>query len=143
LFGLHLAGNQPNPFVDPAKRWIAYGVVLDTNGDGRADVRFGMDKTDAVYRAWRTDLATGQTASRVGPPFGSTPKVDGAGRILDWYFPGDDFFGPTMAAFYYFAEPGEPMPRWYGWASMIEGGRIVSTDFAPDVGWLVEPPSPT
>ena len=145
-FSLHLAGDLPNLVPDPAKRWIAYGVVLDTNGDGVADVRIGMDQTGSGLRAWRTDLATGETTRKVGPPFasfGRTTNEGGAGRIVDWFFPGDDFVGPNMAKIYYSAKPGEPMPRAYGWASMIEGGRIVATDFAPDVGWLVEPPSPT
>ncbi|HMG31520.1 MAG TPA: hypothetical protein VK585_15520, partial [Jiangellaceae bacterium] len=26
--------------------------------------------------------------------------------------------------------------RFYAWASVISGGRIVATDFAPDVGWI-------
>ena len=26
--------------------------------------------------------------------------------------------------------------RLYAWASMIEDGRVVATDYAPDTGWL-------
>jgi hypothetical protein len=35
--------------------------------------------------------------------------------------------------------PGDRIPfpgRFYAWASVIEGGRVVATDYAPDVGWL-------
>jgi hypothetical protein len=39
VFGLRLAAEIPRPIADPADQWIAYGVVLDTNGDGTADVR--------------------------------------------------------------------------------------------------------
>lgn len=34
--------------------------------------------------------------------------------------------------------PG-PVDPFYVWASVIEDGRVVATDYAPDVGWLVEP----
>jgi hypothetical protein len=30
----------------------------------------------------------------------------------------------------------ETLPRFYAWASVIEDGRVVATDYAPDVGWL-------
>ncbi len=30
---------------------------------------------------------------------------------------------------------GDPF---YVWASVIENGRVVATDYAPDVGWLLE-----
>ena len=30
--------------------------------------------------------------------------------------------------------------RFYAWASVIQDGRVVATDCAPDVGWLL--PSP-
>ena len=32
--------------------------------------------------------------------------------------------------------------RFYAWASLIEAGRVVATDFAPDAGWLEEGPQP-
>ena len=35
-------------------------------------------------------------------------------------------------------DPGLVDP-FYVWASVIEDGRVVATDYAPDVGWLVEP----
>jgi hypothetical protein len=138
---LHLVGDVPDPAPDPWRRWIAYGFVLDTNGDGKADVRLGMDQTGAGSRAWQTDLATGETSVRAWPPNADLPNAGGPVRIVDWFLPGDTF-GDAQWAKLYYAAPGEVMPRAYGWASMIENGRIVATDYAPDVGWLAEPPNP-
>ena len=33
-------------------------------------------------------------------------------------------------------EPIEPEVRFYAWAGLIQQGRVVSMDFAPDVAWL-------
>jgi hypothetical protein len=31
-----------------------------------------------------------------------------------------------------------PLPdRFYAWASVIQNGRVVATDYAPDIGWIV------
>jgi hypothetical protein len=76
------------------------------------------------HRAWLTELVTGETVARVGGPYGM-----GAIRVDTW-FPGaqiDDggwFQGPLPGA------------RLYIWASLIEGGRVVATDYAPDSGWV-------
>jgi hypothetical protein len=35
---------------------------------------------------------------------------------------------------------GDMPERFYGWASVIQDGRVVATDYVPDVGWLE--PSP-
>ena len=58
------------PDVDPTEQWIAYGLVVDDDGDGIADRRFGMDNIpgpakDLPHRAWITDLHTGRTESSV------------------------------------------------------------------------------
>ena len=58
------------PEVDPTEQWIAYGVVVDDDGDGIADRRLGMDNlpgpaTELPHRAWITDLHTGRTESSV------------------------------------------------------------------------------
>lgn len=31
--------------------------------------------------------------------------------------------------------------RFYAWASVIQDGRVVAADYAPDVGWLLPPPN--
>jgi hypothetical protein len=145
-FCIHLAGERPDSVHDPATRWIAYGFVLDTNGDGEPDVRIGMDYVGAAkQRAWSTDLRSGQTSGKIFPPFtsfGSRPEQSAVPGIIDWYHPHDDV-DANGGKIYYSARAGTPMPRAYAWASMIEEGRVVATDFAPDVGWLVEPPRPT
>jgi hypothetical protein len=151
-FTLKLAGDVPRPVPDPASTWIAYGVVLDTDGDGSADVRIGIDNLPGGdgHRAWRTDLATGRTHSKVGPPYGNVRvpgDVSGVGSIgLDTYYP--DESAPAVSSrgtLRYSLQNGEDAYRFYAWASVIEAGRILATDYAPDVGWLVKgsQPEPT
>ena len=141
VFSLDRARDLPPSIPQPSESWIAYGVVLDTNGDAVADVRIGMDNASALqHRAWRTDLASGQTSSAAGPPYGTVgighERGFGPSIGLDTYFPGDlgDLGG--KASLWYSLQPGEEDLRFYAWASLIEGGRIAATDFAPDVGWL-------
>ncbi|HEX2470391.1 MAG TPA: hypothetical protein VHK05_07370 [Candidatus Limnocylindrales bacterium] len=149
-FTLKLAGDIPRPVPDPASDWIAYGVVLDTNGDGIADVRIGMDNLPAAggHRAWRTDLATGRTHAKAGPPYGSVRApgdVSAVGPIgLDTYYP-DESQPSTGAILRYSLQNGERAFRFYVWASVIEAGHVLATDYAPDVGWLVKgsQPEPT
>ena len=58
------------PNTDPTEQWIAYGLVVDDDGDGVADRRFGIDNIPGPtqdwqrHRAWITDLHTGQTERR-------------------------------------------------------------------------------
>ena len=134
---VQLAANIPLPIPDPRDQWIAYGLVLDTNGDGVPDVRLGMDNmpvTDAGHRAWRTDLHEGQTDANPGAPYG----LVGGRRYVDTYFPGEST--ADLAEFNVGLKANEPTFRFYAWASLIEDGRVVATDYAPDVGWL-EPAS--
>jgi hypothetical protein len=144
--GLELADDVPRPQAHPANKWIAYGFVQDTNGDGAADVRIGIDNLPvSEHRAWNTDLASGETKSAVGPPYGSVGTVqDGgaAGRVsLDTYYPGEGDQSGNRASLRYMLT-FEELTRhgsyaFYAWASMIEDGRVVATDYAPDAGWLV------
>jgi hypothetical protein len=147
--GIDLVTNQP-PMVDPTELWVAYGVVLDDDRDGVPDWRYGIDNLpldptgERPHRAWRTNLHTGRTERLYGPgykddvePFFSGSYPAGA--------PGVD------ARFSFGGRPevaGKPdlklgteldMPL-YTWASMIQDGRVVATDYAPDAGWLL--PSP-
>ena len=120
--------------VDPTAQWIAYGIVTDTDGDGVPDLRYGIDNmpVDATgawpYRWWITDLHTGRTDWASGPPFGilvgKTEFYGGPGRFVL----GSDVAGGGTAG-------GLP-ERFYVWASVIQDGRVVATDYAPDVGWL-------
>jgi len=122
------------PAVDPTQQWIAYGIVADTDGDGVPDRRYGFDNmpVDATgawpHRWWITDLHTGRTEWASGPPYGisvgKTEFYGGPGRLS---FGADVTGGGTVG--------GLP-ERFYVWASVIQDGRVVSTDYAPDVGWL-------
>jgi hypothetical protein len=125
------------PFaVDPRQLWIAYGVVVDTDGDGVPDWRYGvdnrpLDKTVAFpdpTRWWRTDLHTGRTDSAVGDHISLQPS--------------GVFFAGAEGGLKFGAENAgigkvHGMPkRFYAWASVIQDGRVVATDYAPDAGWL-------
>jgi hypothetical protein len=123
--------------VDPSQQWVAYGIVVDTDGDGVADWRYGIDnaplvKTESPRRWWRTDLHTGRTQSTVnetlweggGPFWGNHGEITGADGLS---FGGDTTGGVS----------GGVPKRFYVWASVIQDGRVVATDYAPDAGWLV------
>ena len=132
-----LVSNHP-PIVDPAEQWIAYGVVVDDDGDGVADRRFGVDNSqvaapgeDPKPREWITDLHTGRTV--LEDDFGET--------FFDTFYPPGAYgvdgarlsFGGDAAGG---GKIGGLPERFYAWASVIVNGRVVATDYAPDVGWL-------
>jgi hypothetical protein len=132
--------SYPPPAVDPTEQWIAYGVVADTDRDGVPDWRYGFNNMPGVcdgcvepwpHRLWRTDLHTGRTETAAGGdvwlPSG-TMFYGGPERLV---FGGDVTGERTVG--------GLP-ERFYAWASVIQNGRVVTTDYAPDVGWFL--PSP-
>lgn len=180
------------PKVDPTEQWIAYGLVVDDDGDGIGDRRFGMDNIpgpaeELPHRAWITDLHTGRTESSVlnsldyfespqgivktpmvgdtffgalfpaaqneaskgpscspshhsGPshPYGNPPTwMRGlAGAQLE-FGGGGDVAGSSPSRAEVLARTLARLPaRYYAWASVIVDGRVVATDYAPDVGWL-------
>jgi hypothetical protein len=136
----HMAADAPEPIPSPSDEWIAYGIVVDTTGDGQPDLRYGIDNAPdgdgqsigRDLRIWETDLATGTTdASRCCQSLSAS---------IDFWWPGE--LGPTRGSVHV---PG-PRPwrngevyRFYLWASVIRDGEIVSTDYAPDFGWLLWP----
>lgn len=130
---IDLATNLP-PAVDPAEQWIAYGIVVDDDRDGVPDRRFGIENIPAKGKGWpghwqwMTDLHTGQTQTGYNVPYFDTfypGELTGGGVRLS--FGGSVTGGGTIG--------GLPQPL-YAWASVIENGRVVATDYAPDVGWL-------
>jgi hypothetical protein len=164
-----LGGALPSEFVVPGDPWIAYGLVFDTDLDGVADVRLGMDRVpaeltpregapgdtndtnDTDVRAWRTDLRTGVTefgnaGSSVadgGIPMVSEDLEDVLVEVLGASAtpPPETVTYQPMAKFYPYNDGtpygfGEIPGRFYAWASVIEDGRVVATDYAPDTGWL-------
>jgi len=132
--------SQPKPH--PGGQWIAYGIVVDTTGDGHPDWRFGIDNAFQGLdhdRMWRTDLATGSTYWSVG--ILENPEVMDAVFPGDWGQPPPDpqvGFYPNSRTGSIFAKhlPGEQGFHFYVWASVIVDGQIVATDYAPDVGWI-------
>jgi hypothetical protein len=137
---IDLASNSP-PLVPPTELWIAYGVVVDDDRDGIPDRRFGIDNIPATapgaeqHRAWITNLHTGRTVAAVGPGYGYVGET-----YFDTFFPGEWRgmgarlgFGGDLAGGG--RRPGLVDP-FYAWASVIVDGRVVATDYAPDVGWL-------
>jgi hypothetical protein len=133
--GFGLASNQP-PLVDPADQWIAYGVVFDFDRDGVADWRYGIDNSpvpatgERAHRAWRTDLHTGRTESSEGGRYVFDSFYPPGYRFdAYWGVGGADLTGGGRSE-------GVGEPNYYLWASVIQNGRVVATDYAPDVGWL-------
>jgi len=139
-FRVVLAGAGPSPRPAPADAWIAYGLVLDKDDDGQADVRIGTDNMAGdEHRAWWADLRTGGVSWKAGPPYG---EVGGRGEGqrggphvgLETWYPGEPGSGPNGASLVIW--PAEQDFRFYAWASLIHDGRVVATDYAPDVAWL-------
>jgi len=118
---------------DPNTIWIAYGVVVDVDGDGRGDQRIGIDNNAADHREWITDLRTGRTAVNLTSVFGAFEAFET--RIETWYADMEN-----RATLIVKRHPGGV--RFYAWAATIVDDQIVATDFAPDEGWIetVSPP---
>ncbi len=133
------------PSVDPTEQWIAYGVVVDDDRDGVPDWRYGMDNMpvdapgdERPHRPWRTNLHTGRTESAPGGPYEYVGDT-----YFDTYFYGGYWGGPTLSFGSDVTGGGTKggLPdAFYAWAAVIENGRVVATDYAPDVGWL-DPPT--
>ena len=81
-----------------------------------------------------TDLHTGRTVSE------GEGSVHVGETIFTAYFPGqrgDDGARLRFRIDTTGGPQGEGLVRpFYAWASIIENGRVVATDHAPDVGWL-------
>ncbi len=120
------------PFVDPRVDWFAYGADFDNDGDGRVDIRFGIDNQPGhTVRAWSTDLRSGETSYRIGvwpdhPRLWQVelPMADGEGDARDR---GYAFLHPELTT---------TKGHFYVWSAVIRDGQIVAMDFAPDAGWL-------
>jgi hypothetical protein len=132
------------PVVDPAEQWIAYGVVWDTDRDGVADLRFGGDNAEPSNgrRIWITELHSGRTVVNPGGGFFDETfydkffEVDGPSE--GWGGARLKFGGDTTGG----GIVGGMHSPFYVWTSMIQDGRVVATDYAPDTGWLdPDPPA--
>ena len=116
---------------------------------------------DNVTRGWKTDLRTGATEIGVagdwicqcGYPIDHDDD-DGFMKLYPGSYPtdkhADDRFSLIPGRFYVWAseiQDGQVVATDYApdtgwlevsgpWASVIQDGRVVATDYAPDVGWL-------
>jgi hypothetical protein len=123
-----LSGQLPDPLPQPADAWYAYGIVLDVDSDGVPDYRYGVDNTPPEVlgadwpsgRIWRADLRTGEVVV-------VTARQASDDTLLA------ELPGSFPVAFFHIKGLGG---RFYGWSSLIADGRVVATDYAPDVGWL-------
>lgn len=146
---LMLQAAYPDDLREPVRHRAAYGLVLETNGDGVPDYRLGIENVPGGrYRLWLTDLATEETrAGLFGDGLGGDRRGDGypfgdaihPGEGQDqgddrrrraWVLVGPDHIGVERQLF------ADGRVHFYAWASLIEDGRIVATDYAPDRGWL-------
>lgn len=130
----HLAGPALRPVPGSNELWLGYGYVVDTNGDGRADYRVGMDNAGEFrHREWITDLATGGTTMNQGGSYGLAAEE----VFIDTYFPRRLDRGRIIVGV------DHPPPlRFYVWASVIGKNGESITDYAPDVGWIAYRPVP-
>ena len=125
-----IAGGAEAPLSDPTTEWVAYGLIVDNDGDGVADAQAGIDNAFDGPRAWWTNLDTGETVANEGMWL-SDLSVDGHVPWLE---------EPTTAPLHGWVGVDEsladPLLHFYMWAAVIRDGQVVSTDFAPDVSWL-------
>ena len=138
LWHLTVAADAP-PTAHLAQKFTitAYGLVFDTTGDGEADIVVGLSNDGprpGDYRAWLTDLATGETDEQVGPPDGIP---------FDFVHP-DEGRGEQSrrVSFFSIRTPSGEITRatpFYGWA-LVTRGEAFAWDYAPDGHWLQ--PSP-
>ncbi len=73
LWSIKLAAKPPKAASLEPGELIAYGVVLETTGDGVADYLIGINNDapeQGDFHVWVTDLATGTTDEQIGPPYG-------------------------------------------------------------------------
>jgi hypothetical protein len=154
----YLSEGQPHWYIvlegppppDPADRedgvLIAYGLVLDTTGDGAADYVIGIDDDapeQGDLHVWVTDLATGATDEQIGPPYGypieffhpseaQPPGIDRSSTMIFTFLAGSTPAG---------LDP--PTVRFYAWTSATRDGAVFASDYAPDIGWLANQVDPS
>lgn len=114
---------------------VEYGLVLDLDGDRVADCELGIATATQVplhYRVWARELDR-TLVEQVGPPYGipfefAHPEEQLQGLTDRMQFIFGDFatacHSPIQAR------------HVYAWAALLEDGRPVTVDFAPDAGWF-------
>ncbi len=138
---IELAARPPRAAGLEPGQFIAYGLVLDTTGDGVADYPIGIDN-DAPKRGdfhvWVTDLRTGEADEQIGPPYGLPIEFSHP----DEWKPGDGD-NPRTLVFTFLtgtgSAPADLDPEtvsFCAWASASRGGEVFASDYAPDTGWM-------
>lgn len=136
---LFFAPAQPleRPIPEPDNDWISYGLVLDTDVDGVADSRFGLDNIPGgFFRAWYPDPETSETTVYLGS---SGHSADGAYGESEFPIAGEGTrldHGYMWISSALAGTSNDPRGQFYVWAALVRDGQIVSLDYAPDVGWL-------
>jgi hypothetical protein len=141
IFDIARAPEQPPR--DPASEWVAYGLVVDNDGDAAGDAMIGVDNALAGKRAgprsWQVDLSSGALlyeSTGYGAAF--------ANGFVPWFVEhgGSEnrgsvnlprsLAGPIRMT----RTSDERGTRFYLFAAVIRRSEIVAVDFTPDVGWL-------
>ena len=136
-----IAAEAESPLRDPTKDFVAYGLMVDTDGDGIGDVFAGIDNGFDGPRAWMTDLHSGETVAHGGMWITDT-HISGRTVLrnisLDGYVPWlvEPVARPLRGWVGVDESVADPLNHFYLWAAVIREGRVVSVDFVPDVGWL-------
>jgi hypothetical protein len=131
-----LAARAP---LDPVDRVIAYGVVVDGDGDYRPDCQIGImnHTTESGYHVWVTNLRNHETAVRDHGPYGAPvefahPAEDGMQEVAPemqfGFLTGLKRPGPC--------DPFGDSSTFYAWSSVMQGGQVVARDYAPDAAWM-------
>ena len=129
------------PARDPADRVIAYGIVVDGDGDHEADCQIGINndaRENGAFHVWVTNLRTHETAVQDGPPYGIPIEFAHPAE------PGNREFGAPEMHFGFLSGLTRPDPcdpfgdsaTFYVWSSVTEAGQVKDWDYAPDTAWL-------
>jgi hypothetical protein len=155
-----VAGDLPQERIgDPLDTLVAYGLVIDRQGDGMADLQAGIDNAFGHRRTWRTDLRAGETVSRShwqlpdGSVDAGVPWVKGGYSNYAPYpdpsdvpdsFPDESAHSGWVGVSHWLRiveELPDPVLNFYVFAAAIRDGKVVAVDYAPDAGWLTAAPA--
>jgi hypothetical protein len=146
----HEIGQAPRG--EPRRLLVAYGLVIDRQGDGIPDLQVGVDNANGHRRTWRTDLHSAETASGNGWSVADTSVRAWVPGLYSGGFPRipirpgpeetrrDAWVG--VSHWLRIVEKlADPALNFYVFAAAIRDGKIVAVDYAPDVGWLTAAPA--
>jgi hypothetical protein len=128
------------PPLDPADRVIAYGIVVDGDGDRTADCQIGINN-DALeggaFHVWVTNLRTHETAVQDGSPYGVPVEFAHPAEQDLREYPPEMQFGFLRGLKH--PDPCDPLgdsATFYAWSSVTEAGQVTGWDYAPNAAWL-------